>query len=77
MEAFIIYLHEVFPDVRSLVLMSDNASVFSSGEWVPWVIRLTRKYPFLRISRYMNTEAQTGRDMLDAHFSYLNRKVDA
>jgi hypothetical protein len=24
----------------------------------------------------MNTEAQTGRDMLDAHFSFLNRKVD-
>ncbi|KAE9337068.1 hypothetical protein PR003_g12184 [Phytophthora rubi] len=77
MEALIIHLHEAFPEATGLVPVSDNASVFASGEWIPWVIKLTRKYPHLRVSRYMNTEAQTGRDMLDAHFSFLNRKVSA
>ncbi|KAE9111012.1 hypothetical protein PF010_g10970 [Phytophthora fragariae] len=77
MEALIIHLHEAFPEATRLVPGSDNASVFASGEWMPWVIKLTRKHPHLRVSRYMNTEAQTGRDMLDAHFSFLNRKANA
>ncbi|KAE9279002.1 hypothetical protein PF001_g24910 [Phytophthora fragariae] len=77
LEALILVLHDRFPEANRMVLISDNASVFTSGEWIPWVIKLTRKYPHLRVSRYKNTEAQTGRDMLDAHFSFLNRKMDS
>ncbi|KAE8876020.1 hypothetical protein PF007_g18053 [Phytophthora fragariae] len=76
LEALILVLHDRFPEANRMVLISDNASVFTGGEWIPWVIKLTRKYPHLRVSRYMNTEAPTGRDMLDAHFSFWNRKMD-
>lgn len=41
------------------------------------MVKVARKYPFLYVSRYVNTEAQTGRDTLDAHFSFLNLNVDS
>jgi hypothetical protein len=77
LEALLVHLQSTFLLVDKIVLISDNATVFTGTEWIPWIIKFSRKYPSLRVSRYMNTEAQTGRDMLDTHFSFLNKKIDA
>lgn len=74
-EQLVSHVHQKYPEVREIILQSDNATCFSSQEHIPFIHHLnqeskTNKMPI--ISRWIFTEAQTGRGKLDTHFSYLN-----
>ena len=60
------------------MIQSDNASGISSINLIPFIYEMNsynkrKKLPV--ISRWIFTEAQTGKSKLDAHFSFLNIKI--
>lgn len=64
-----------FPEIKNIVIQSDNASCFASQELVPFIFHLNQESAEKsgpRISKWLFTEAQTGRGRLDTHFSYIN-----
>ncbi len=73
-ESMIDYLERKLPHVEKVVFISDNASVFANANLLLFIyaMNLTRR---VKVVRYMNTEAQTGRDMLDTHFSFMMKLI--
>lgn len=63
------------PQVKEIVCQSDNASGFASFELVPFIFNLNVRLKTIRITRWIFTEAQTGRGRLDTHFAFLNVKI--
>ena len=75
LELIVELVHERFPETEDIVLQSDNASCFSSQELIPYVFQMNEELSsksFPTISKWIFTEAQTGRGRLDTHFSYVN-----
>ena len=73
-------LHQIFadhPEAEKRFIVSDNASVFSKELMALFVFLTSNKNTQWRITDWVNTEAQTGSDMLDTHFSFLNQSMDA
>lgn len=68
-----------FPVVKEIIIQSDNASCFSSQELIPFVYHLNGEAAsyggWPRISRWLFTEAQTGKGRLDTHFSFVNTVI--
>ena len=64
-------LKQIFCDhpAESGFIVSDNASVFSKDIMALFVFLATKEENQWRITDWVNTEAQTGSDMLDTHFS--------
>lgn len=62
------------PGITEINIESDNASCFASQNHIPFILHLNEenKRHGIRISRWIFTEAQTGKGVLDTHFSYLN-----
>lgn len=65
------YINTNFPDATSATIQSDNASCFSSQDLIPFIYFMN-KDAGVKISKWIFTEAQTGKGRLDTHFSYLN-----
>ena len=66
---------ECLPNVNKIIFQSDNATCFASQELIPYIYHLNiqskeKKLP--TISKWIFTEAQTGRGRLDTHFAYVN-----
>mmetsp|Transcript_21013 Transcript_21013/g.29472 ORF Transcript_21013/g.29472 Transcript_21013/m.29472 type:complete len:980 (-) Transcript_21013:30-2969(-) len=63
------------PEVKKVIFQSDNATCFASQELIPFIYHLNteaRHNDSPLVTRWIFTEAQTGRGRLDTHFSYLN-----
>eukprot|EP00559_Dactyliosolen_fragilissimus_P007958 CAMPEP_0184871406 /NCGR_PEP_ID=MMETSP0580-20130426/40701_1 /TAXON_ID=1118495 /ORGANISM="Dactyliosolen fragilissimus" /LENGTH=1005 /DNA_ID=CAMNT_0027374063 /DNA_START=1121 /DNA_END=4139 /DNA_ORIENTATION=- len=63
------------PEVKKVIFQSDNATCFASQELIPFIYHLNteaRQNDSPLVTRWIFTEAQTGRGRLDTHFSYLN-----
>ena len=66
---------EHIPEVKKVVFQSDNATCFASQELIPFIYHMNaeaRGNDCPIVTRWIFTEAQTGRGRLDTHFSYLN-----
>ena len=64
-----------FPEKKNITIQSDNATCFASQEMIPFIFHLnatSRVNELAEISKWVFTEAQTGRGRLDTHFSYIN-----
>lgn len=75
-EQIISHVHEKFPEVKEIIIQSDNASCFASQELIPFIYHTNKESQIKKmpiISKWIFTEAQTGRGKLDTHFSYLNK----
>ena len=69
-------------NITNIVFQSDNASCFVSQELIPFIHHINQELKSedecnLKVSRWIFTEAQTGRGRLDTHFSYLNVKFSS
>lgn len=65
-----------YSEITEIVFQSDNASCFSSLDLIPFIYNLNKKAihdnTIPLISKWIFTEAQTGRGRLDTHFSFVN-----
>ena len=64
-----------YPEIVEVILQSDNALCFASQELIPFIYHLNTQSTTIgapNISKWIFTEAQTGRGRLDTHFSYIN-----
>jgi hypothetical protein len=73
-EALIRAIKEKNPDVEDVIVQSDNASCLASHNKIPYIHFLNQELAAIgvRISKWINTEAQTGKGRLDTHFAYVN-----
>lgn len=68
------------PGVKKVIIQSDNATGFASQELIPFIFHMNTK---LRaeckavVTRWLFTEAQTGKTRLDAHFSFIKNRFQA
>lgn len=63
--------------IQNIIIQSDNASRFSSINLIPFINNMNsynKKKKLPVISRWIFTEAQTGKSKLDAQFSFLSIK---
>ena len=60
------------PNAKYVILQSDNATCFASQQHIPFIHNLNTSGTGIPITRWIFTEAQTGKGRLDTHFSYLN-----
>ena len=69
-------VQEKYNEITEIVFQSDNASCFSSLDLIPFIYNLNKKAIHDKtmplISKWIFTEAQTGRGRLDTHFSFVN-----
>ena len=70
-----------FPDVKRILLKTDNASCMSSHNNIPFIYHLNKeikeKHGDYQVARWTNMEAYTGKDFIDTHFSFINRRLEA
>ena len=72
-------VQEEYSEIKEIIFQSDNASCFSSLDLIPFIYNLNKKAIHDKtmplISKWIFTEAQTGRGRLDTHFSFVNSYV--
>jgi len=70
-----------FPELKRVVLKTDNASCMSSHNNIPFVFHLNKdlksQFDNFKVSRWINMEAYTGKDFIDTHFSFINGRLQA
>jgi len=67
-----------FPGISNIVLTSDNATTFAGDAWIPFIVEhnaYMHAESGIWISRHIRTEPQTGKDLLDTHFAYVNKQI--
>lgn len=65
------------PGGKQVVLQSDNASGFASQELIPFIFNMNKQLGEQNkpvFTKWIYTEAQTGKSHLKTHFSYFNIK---
>ena len=76
-EAIVKKIHTDFPAIKQLMLGSDNASCLSSHDSIPYVHAINLRLDGIKINKWIYTEACTGENRLDAHFSFVNLVLGA
>lgn len=74
-EKIVSYVNEKYPEVKEIIIQSDNATCFASQEHIPFIYHMNKEFRTKNmpiISKWIFTEAQAGRGRLDTHFSYVN-----
>lgn len=66
------HIHRDNPQIKEICIQSDNATCFSSQDFIPYIAHLNEELDGIKIAKWIFTEAQTGRGCLDTHFSYIN-----
>ena len=67
-----------FPQIERVYFQSDNAGPFSATMLAPFCYLLNKQQNGLpKVLGWTYTEAQSGKSMLDGHFSYVNIWIDA
>ena len=80
LQCIIPFIKSKFPAISTLSFISDNASCFASHGNLPFINSLNENFAVdyhpplvpIRVKRWVYTEAQTGKDELDTHFSFVN-----
>lgn len=67
-EAAIIRLKALKPNVRTISLQSDNASAYQSAEVLVFLWLLSKVYD-VEVTRFVHTETQDGKGVIDGHFA--------
>ena len=70
--AIISWIHTDFPEINKLMLDSDNASCLESHDSIPYIRHLNKSNQGICVRYWVYTEACTGKDRLDTHFSLAN-----
>jgi hypothetical protein len=68
------------PGVKKVIIQSDNATGFASQELIPFIFHMNTKLRAdgkAMLTRWLFTEAQTGKTRLDAHFSFMKNRFQA
>lgn len=68
LEAVLLKLKELKPNLNSFSLQSDNAAYYEAGELLFYAWLLTEHYG-LQLSVFIHTETHDGRGVMDAHFA--------
>ena len=70
------YIKNKYPEIKKAHLLSDNASCFASHDCIPFMYHLNKKFEEeelgFRLERWLFTEACTGKDEEDTHFSFVS-----
>lgn len=75
-EAFLLSLHREVPQITRLTFQSDNASSYQSA-YVGLMLPVLGAAHGFYVARYVHSDTQDGKSMLDAHFATAARKVKA
>jgi hypothetical protein len=76
LECFLLQVEEEFSFLKEAVLQTDNAGNYHKKELVLGIAFLNLKWGRrIRIKRYIHTETQDGKSLLDAHFARGTRQV--
>lgn len=78
LQAIVSFVKDKFSMVSKMIRQSENASCSASQNLIPFIFHMSasnRKSGLPVIARRIFTEAQTGRDRLDTHFSYGTVKI--
>jgi hypothetical protein len=74
LEAVIIGIKKWFPHLTTVVLQSDNASCYQSAALLIMIQYLAYAHS-ISIRRFIHTETQDGKSVLDAHFARSTQVV--
>ena len=74
-ESVVERIHADHPEITSIMLGSDNASCLSSHDFIVYMHFLNDRLNGIKINNWVYTEACTGKNRLDTHFSYVNMKL--
>ena len=66
-----------FPHIKQVHFQSDNAGPFTAQVLAPFCYLLNKLGGLPEVMRWIYTEAQSGKSMLDCHFAYINIWIDA
>ena len=68
-----------FPNLQDVMIGSDNASCLASHDIIPYIHNLNQELQGqgVTVRKWIYTEACTGKNRLDTHFSYVNKKMKA
>jgi hypothetical protein len=75
LEAAIYHLKNLIPDVKTLAIQSDNAKCYHSKLMLAFIPILSASCG-VHISKYIHTETQDGKGLIDAHFARGSNHVD-
>jgi len=67
-EAALEFFHSELPDLESVILQSDNAACYQNNELL-FLLQLINSRSSVSIERYIHTETQDGKGLIDAHFA--------
>jgi len=73
-DALLSFMRENFADIKSIYLVSDNASNYQSSLLLLVLPALSLRYG-VHIARYIHTETQDGKSSLDAHFARCGGQI--
>ena len=68
LEAFLKQLNVELPHIRTVTLQSDNAGCYQAKELL-LLIAILNTSSQIRIVRFIHTETQDGKGLIDAHFA--------
>ena len=66
-----------FPELANIMIGSDNASCLASHDIIAYIHYLNKEIQGIKVSKWIYTEACTGKNRLDTHFSYVNLRLKA
>ena len=61
-----------FSELTELMLGSDNASCLASHDSIPYILHTNTRLNGVKVTNWVYTEACTGKNRLDSHFSFVN-----
>jgi hypothetical protein len=67
-EAALEYVHQELPDIKSVIVQSDNAKCYNCNELRLLTTLINTRSP-LKVERHIFTETQDGKGLIDAHFA--------
>jgi hypothetical protein len=71
------FLKTDFPNLQQVMVGSDNASCLASHDNIPYIHYLNQQMQGVAVTKWIYTEACTGKNRLDTHFSFVNLKMKA
>ena len=68
LEAFLTQLKEELPHIKTVILQTDNAGCYQSKELL-LLLAILNGCNTIKVTRYIHTETQDGKGLIDAHFA--------
>jgi hypothetical protein len=76
LECFLLQVEKVFPFLRKAIVQTDNAGNYHKKDLVLGIAFLNLKWGRkIRVTRFIHTETQDGKSLLDAHFARGTKQV--